>query len=168
MKRTLTRLLAVLLTSLLVQAPLFARQQPQQTPAPQKPAPTQTPAPATTPTPAQDVPDWLQNLPSGPAPSQGAIQILPPGIPQTVEHDDTDVVRITTNLVQIDAVVTDKKGRQVTDLKPEEFEILADGKPQKITNFSYVQNVPEPEATPAPQSPGCICSSTNFLMALRA
>ena len=51
------------------------------------------------------------------------------------ESDDTDVVRITSNLVQVDAVVTDKKGRQVTDLKAEEFEILADGKPQQITNF---------------------------------
>jgi VWFA-related protein len=147
MKRTLTRQLTVLLTTLLVQAPAAAgRQQPQQTPAPSRPAPTQTPTPA----PVQDVPDWLQNLPSGPAPSQGPIQILPPGVPQTVEHDEDDVVRITSNLVQIDAVVTDKKGRQVTDLKPEEFEILADGKPQKITNFSYVRNVAEPEAAPAP------------------
>lgn len=141
MKRTLTRLLTVLLTSLLLQSPLFARQQSQPTPTP-------------TPTPAQDVPEWLQNLPSGPAPSQGPIQILPPGVPQTVEHDETDVVRITTNLVQIDAVVTDKKGRQVTDLKPEEFEILADGKPQKLTNFSYVRNVAEPESAPAPDAGG--------------
>jgi VWFA-related protein len=143
MKRTPTRLLTALLTSLLVQAPVGARQQ-QPTPAP-----TQTPT-TTQPPPAQDVPDWIKNLPSGPAPSQGAIQILPPGAPATVEHDEDDVVRITSNLVQIDAVVTDKKGRQVTDLKAEEFEILADGKPQKITNFSYVQNVAEPEATPAP------------------
>ena len=150
MKRTLTRLLTILLTSLLVQAPLAARQQPQPTPTPAQPAQTQTPTPATTPAPAPDVPDWLKNLPTGPAPSQGPIQIVPPGVPQTVEHDEDDVVRITSNLVQIDAVVTDKKGRQVTDLKAEEFEILADGKPQKITNFSYVQNVPDPEATPAP------------------
>jgi VWFA-related protein len=50
--------------------------------------------------------------------------------------------------------VTDKKGRQVTDLKPEEFEVLADGKPQKITNFSYVQNVAAPEAAPAPRAAG--------------
>src|SRR5215207_8790876 len=147
MKRRLTRLFTALLTSLLVQAPFAVGQQPQQTPAPARPA--QTPAPATTPTPtaAPDVPDWLKNLPS--SPSQGPIQIVPPGRPQTVEHDEDDVVRITSNLVQIDAVVTDKKGRQVTDLRAEEFEILADGKPQKITNFSYVQNVPDPEPTPA-------------------
>ncbi|HEX8148457.1 MAG TPA: VWA domain-containing protein [Pyrinomonadaceae bacterium] len=139
MKRTLTRLLTILLTSLLVQAPVAVGQQP-------TPAPTQTPAPA------QDVPDWLKNLPS--APSQGSIQIVPPGVPATVEHDEDDVVRISSNLVQFDAVVTDKKGRQVTDLKPEEFEILVDGKPQKITNFSYVQNVAEPGATPTPRAAG--------------
>ena len=54
--------------------------------------------------------------------------------------DQDDVVRITTNVVQIDAVVT-KDGKQVTDLKPEDFEIFEDKKPQKITNFSYISNV---------------------------
>ncbi|HLM58413.1 MAG TPA: VWA domain-containing protein [Pyrinomonadaceae bacterium] len=48
------------------------------------------------------------------------------------------MVRITTNLVQIDVVVTDKDGKQVTDLRPDEFEILEDDKRQQITNFSYV------------------------------
>ncbi|HEY0080068.1 MAG TPA: VWA domain-containing protein [Pyrinomonadaceae bacterium] len=54
--------------------------------------------------------------------------------------DDDEVVRITSNLVQIDAVVTDRNGVQVTDLRPEEIEIFEDGRPQKITNFSYVSN----------------------------
>jgi len=51
--------------------------------------------------------------------------------------EDTDVVRITTNLVQVDAVVTDGKGKLVTDLKPEEVEIFEDGHKQKITHFSF-------------------------------
>lgn len=55
--------------------------------------------------------------------------------------DDSDVVRITTNLVQVDVVVT-RDGRQVTDLQPEDFELFEDGHPQKITSFSYVSNVP--------------------------
>jgi len=54
------------------------------------------------------------------------------------QSDDDDVVKITTNLVQVDAVVTDKNGRPVTDLRPEEVEIQEDGRPQKITGFSYV------------------------------
>jgi len=41
------------------------------------------------------------------------------------------VVRITTNLVQVDAVVTDNKGKLVTDLKPEEIEIFEDGRSRK-------------------------------------
>lgn len=57
---------------------------------------------------------------------------------QQQEQDDNDVVRITTNLVQIDAVITDKNGKLVTDLQPEEIEIQEDGRPQKITNFSFV------------------------------
>src|SRR5215210_7323815 len=60
----------------------------------------------------------------------------PPQQPQVV--DEEDVVRITTNLVQFDAVVTDKAGRQVTDLRAEDFEVLEDGKPQQITNLAYV------------------------------
>ncbi|MFZ0962594.1 MAG: VWA domain-containing protein [Terriglobia bacterium] len=48
------------------------------------------------------------------------------------------VIRITVSLVQVDAVVTDSKGRQVTNLKPEDFEIIEDGAPRPITNFSYI------------------------------
>ncbi|HEV2883386.1 MAG TPA: VWA domain-containing protein [Pyrinomonadaceae bacterium] len=54
------------------------------------------------------------------------------------QEDDEDVVRITTNLVQVDPVITDSKGKQVTDLRSDEVEILEDGKPQQITNFAYV------------------------------
>ena len=64
------------------------------------------------------------------------------------EIDSQDVVKITTNLVQIDAVVT-KDGKQVTDLQADDFELFEDGKPQTITNFSYVSNVvANPLATP--------------------
>lgn len=89
-------------------------------------AQTQNPAPSTTPTQTQ----------------------------QQRQTDDSEVVRITTNLVQIDAVVTGRDGKQVSDLRPEEIEISEDGRPQKITNFSYVEtagNPTQPAAkTPAP------------------
>lgn len=48
------------------------------------------------------------------------------------------VIRINVNLVQVDAVVTDGKGKPVTDLSADDFEIRQDGKPQAITNFAYV------------------------------
>src|SRR5688572_27833037 len=57
---------------------------------------------------------------------------------QPKPQSDEDVVRISTNLVQVDPVITDSKGKQVTDLSADEVQILEDGKPQKITNFSYV------------------------------
>jgi VWFA-related protein len=72
---------------------------------------------------------------------------------QTQQEDfDDEVVRITTNLVQVDAVVTDRDGRQVTNLAPEDFEILENGRPRQVTNFSYVRvaqpvTAPEPERT---------------------
>lgn len=56
---------------------------------------------------------------------------------QTPAEED-EVVRITTNLVQVDVVVTDKDGRPVTDLAAEDFEVLEDGRPQRITNFAYI------------------------------
>jgi VWFA-related protein len=64
----------------------------------------------------------------------------PPQQPSSQEiqkPSSEDVVRITTNLVQVDAVVTDKNGKIVTDLKPDEIKILEDGRQQKITNFAY-------------------------------
>ena len=62
-----------------------------------------------------------------------------PSPPAQTPTPDQDVIRITTNLVQVDVVVT-KDGKQVTDLKPEEFEIFEDNKRQEITNLSYVSN----------------------------
>ena len=55
--------------------------------------------------------------------------------------DESDVVKITTALIQVDVAVTDKKGKVVTDLKPDEIEIFENGEKQKITNFSFISNV---------------------------
>ena len=77
------------------------------------------------------------------------------GAQQPARPGEDEVVRITTNLVQVDAVVTDKNGRPITDLRPEEVEIREDGKPQKIANFSYVSlDAAEPSVRTAPAKPG--------------
>jgi VWFA-related protein len=64
-----------------------------------------------------------------------------------------DVVRITTNLVQVDVTVVDQKGQPVTDLVADDFIVTEDGQPKKITNFSFIAPssvvVPPPAATPA-------------------
>lgn len=54
---------------------------------------------------------------------------------------DGEVVKITSKIVQIDFLVVDKDGKQVTDLTTADLEILEDGKPQKINGFSYVHKV---------------------------
>src|ERR1051326_5277756 len=66
---------------------------------------------------------------------------------QGFAQEPQDVVRISTNLVQVDVVVT-KDGKQVADLKPEDFEILEDGRRQAITNFAFF-SVKSPSTKPA-------------------
>ncbi len=65
------------------------------------------------------------------APAQ---QPAPP--PGPTQQQPTFKVRV--DYVEVDAVVTDKQGRIVRDLKKEDFQVLEDGKSQAITNFSMV------------------------------
>ncbi len=66
---------------------------------------------------------------------------------------EDDVVKISTTLIQLDVTVTDKKGKIVTNLKPEDFEVYENDKKQAITNFSFVGSAPqEQSAPPAPKS----------------
>jgi VWFA-related protein len=55
--------------------------------------------------------------------------------------DSGDVVKISTNLIQIDVTVKDRSGKVVTDLRPDEIEIYENGKKQEISNFSFISNV---------------------------
>jgi VWFA-related protein len=70
------------------------------------------------------------------------LSLLAPVAGQNPKQPDNqtkeDVVRVTTNLVQVDVAVTDQDGKQVTDLNPQEFEVIEDGRKQAITNFSYI------------------------------
>ena len=63
----------------------------------------------------------------------------------TTSQDQTDVVRVRSNLVQLDVVVKDKKGRPVRDLKAADFEVFEDGVAQKVELFRFVTR----EAAPA-------------------
>lgn len=49
-----------------------------------------------------------------------------------------DVVKISTNLIQVDISVVDKKGKPVSDLRPDELEVYQNGKKQTLTNFSFI------------------------------
>src|SRR6476620_5123210 len=50
-------------------------------------------------------------------------------------QDQEDVVKVKSNLVSIDVIVKDKKGKYISDLKPEDFTITEDGKTQKLEFF---------------------------------
>src|SRR5262245_54801386 len=52
------------------------------------------------------------------------------------QKQDEPLLRIETDLVQIDVVVTDKQGKLARDLKRADFELFDDGKKQEITHFA--------------------------------
>ncbi len=59
---------------------------------------------------------------------------------QQSTSDSSTVIRATTRLVQVDVVVTDSSGRPAKDrLSAKDFTILEDGKPQKVSFFSFQQ-----------------------------
>lgn len=61
---------------------------------------------------------------------------------QTQQQNQDAVVRISTQLVQVDAVVTDKKGNHVEDLTVGDFELFVDGKKQELTHFRHISLPP--------------------------
>ena len=72
-----------------------------------------------------------QSSPLGDATTQ--IRIPPPP-PQA---NSASVLQSSSDLVRIDIQVTDKNGKTVKGLKPEQFTITDNGKAQKITSFSF-------------------------------
>jgi len=59
-------------------------------------------------------------------------------------------IRVTTRMVLVDVVVTDKKGHPVAGLHPDDFEIEENGKAQKIASF----NMPHETTSAPPLPPG--------------
>ena len=75
-----------------------------------------------------------------PAAQEPAQQPPPRSQPARPAPRDTPIFRLTVALVQLDVVVTDGKGRHVTTLGPQDFEVYQDGRRQPITAVSYVDN----------------------------
>ena len=90
-----------------------------------------------------------------------SICTLMPALGQTRPTDDKDdVVRITTNLVQVDVSVT-KDGKPVTNLSADDFELYEDGKRQPITSFAYISNVASSASAAANNSAPAVKTDTN-------
>lgn len=70
-----------------------------------------------------------------------AFLACPPVFAQTpapTPNDEEQVVKIATDLIQIDVTVTDKDGKVVSGLTAADFELYENGQLQKIANFSFV------------------------------
>jgi len=65
--------------------------------------------------------------------------------PTPIQTENDEVIKISTQLIQLDVTVTDKNNNIVTDLKPEDFEVYENGKKQNITNFSFIGIAPQPK-----------------------
>ncbi|MBP9109008.1 MAG: VWA domain-containing protein [Pyrinomonadaceae bacterium] len=63
---------------------------------------------------------------------------------------DTDVVKISTNLIQLDVTVTDSKGKVIPDLRADEIEVYENGQKQKITGLTFVSSKRSVEKTKTP------------------
>jgi VWFA-related protein len=59
--------------------------------------------------------------------------------PNKEQPNQDQAIRVTTSLIDIRAVVTDRDGRVVTDLKQEDFELIENKQPQEISFFSIVR-----------------------------
>lgn len=66
---------------------------------------------------------------------QGSTQVRIP--PPPSEPTSANVLQSTSEVVRIDIQVTDKSGKTIKGLKPEQFTITDDGKAQKIATFSF-------------------------------
>jgi VWFA-related protein len=84
-----------------------------------------------------------------------------PAQPKEKVYQSQTVLRATTRLVVIDAVVLDEKGQPITDLKADDFTVMEDGKPQKISDFSFHQTGPA-GAAPRQTAPNVISNAPDF------
>jgi VWFA-related protein len=135
-------------------------------PVPEQPAPTQPPPaqaapepPAAPPAPpAAAAPPAPQAAPAAPPPPRTAAPSQPQAVPAAATARPTPAPApagaagsrpqpagpmfgetIDVRVVNVEAVVTDKRGNRVPDLKPQDFRLKVDGKPIKIDYFNEVR-----------------------------
>src|ERR1051325_11066252 len=71
--------------------------------------------------------------------------LLGGSVPTTVSSQSTqkesnqDTIKLSSTLVQVPVIVSDKGGRYVTDLKAKDFHLFADGVEQEIAFFGSIE-----------------------------
>ena len=74
------------------------------------------------------------------------------------------ILRVTTRLVLVDVVVTDKDGKPVKGLARDDFRILEDGKPQRISAFSFESPFERRAMQPEPLPPSVYTNRPEYRM----
>jgi VWFA-related protein len=89
------------------------------------------------------------------APQAKPDQAQKPGSDQTAQQaQQQPTFKTGINYVRVDAIISDKQGNPIKDLKLEDFDVTEDGKPQKVDSFRFINlgNATEQQlATTQPQ-----------------
>lgn len=90
---------------------------------------------------------WLLLAPLPATPQDNTQQQRPRRV-MPAEDEAQDVIKIDTDLVPVDVVVTDAKGRLVRNLKKEDFKLFEDGVERPIASFNVekIAGAPRPLA----------------------
>jgi len=79
--------------------------------------------------------------------------------PLGAQEPPAPTIRVTTRMVLIDIVVTDKQGRPIPGLRAEDFTLEEKGKAQKIASFTVAS---EPTAAPEALPPGIYTNRAQY------
>src|SRR5215472_6161142 len=77
---------------------------------------------------------------------------------QAAVYQSPETLKANTRLVIVDVVATDSHGQPVSDLTVDDFAMLEEGKPQRISHFSF-QHPGEQLAAPARSLPPNVVSN---------
>src|ERR1700674_1700832 len=80
--------------------------------------------------------------------------------PQSSLEIPAPTIRVSTHMVLVDVVVTDKQGKPVPGLHPEDFVLEENGKPQKIATFTLPGE--NTRANTAPLPPGIYSNRSQY------
>ena len=81
---------------------------------------------------------------------------LPAAQAQTKPAEQDQPLKLKTELIEVRAVVTDRRGQPIIDLKQEDFEVLENGRPQEVSFFSVTRLAGKESTQPAQGKEGAI------------
>jgi Ca-activated chloride channel family protein len=93
-------------------------------------------------------PPYAVNIPNA---KLNGVEFLRASVTDETNYEASDLLflngnrymeEIEVNLVELPVSVTDPAGAPIANLKQSDFQILEDGKPQKMTAFNYASNLP--------------------------